>query len=62
MGRACGIMGKRRNKCKVLVGKPGREGGREREREREMTEHLGIDRRMILKWILKKSNRRAWTV
>jgi hypothetical protein len=25
MGRACGIMGRRRNKCKVLVGKPGRE-------------------------------------
>jgi len=42
------------NEKEVLVGKPGR--------ERETTEHLGIDRMMILKWILKKSNRRAWTV
>ena len=25
MGMACSIMVKRRNKCKVLVGKPGRE-------------------------------------
>ena len=30
--------------------------------KREMTECLGIDRRMILKCILKKSNRMAWTV
>jgi len=48
MGRACGIMRKR-----FWWGNL---------EEREMTEHLGIDRRMILKWILKKSNRRAWTV
>jgi hypothetical protein len=47
IGRACGIMEKRKNKCEVLVGKPGGGGG-----EREMTELLGIDRRMILKWIL----------
>ena len=37
-------------------------GGETWKREREMTVHLGIDRRMILKWILKKSNRMAWNV
>ena len=37
-------------------------GGETWKREREMTEHLHIDRMMILKWILKKSNRMAWTV
>jgi hypothetical protein len=56
MVRACGMMGERRDKYRVLVGKRGK------ERQRETTEHLGIDSRRILKWILKKSNRRAWTV
>jgi hypothetical protein len=45
-------MGDRRSACRVLMGKP--------ERENHL-EYLGIDRKIILKFIIKTSFRRAWT-
>jgi hypothetical protein len=42
-------VGERRSAYRVLVGKP-----------EETLEHLGVDRRIVLKWILHKSIRRTW--
>ena len=45
-------MGARRSAYRVLVGNL---------MERDQSEDLGVDRRIILKWICKKWDRGAWT-
>jgi hypothetical protein len=46
-------MGERRGACRIWVGKP--------EGNRPLGEDIGIDGRIILKWMLRKSVWRAWT-
>jgi hypothetical protein len=46
-------MGESRGVYRVLVGKP--------ERERDHLEEPGVDWRIILKWIFRKWDVRAWT-
>jgi hypothetical protein len=52
MGGACGTFGDRRDAYRVLVG---------RTDERDQLEDLGVDGRIILKWIFKKWDGEAWT-
>ena len=44
-------VGKKRNSCRVLVGKP---------ESRETTWETGAFGRIILKWILRKCKSKAW--
>jgi hypothetical protein len=46
MGGACGTYGSRRSGRRVLVGKP--------EKRKDYLEDLGVDRRIILKWVLQR--------
>jgi hypothetical protein len=46
-------MGEIRNAYKILVGKP--------ERKRDHAEYLGVDGKIILKWILEKWSVKVWT-
>ena len=52
MGRACGTYGGQRGAYRVLVGKPG-DGNHLKDQ--------GIDGRIILKWICKTWDEKAWT-
>jgi len=52
MGGACSVYGERRGAYRVWVGNP---------KKRYQLEYLGIDLRIILKGILRKSVGRAWT-
>jgi hypothetical protein len=51
IGWPCGLW-EQKNVCRVLVGSM---------QEKSQFEDLGVDGRMILKWVLRKQNRRAWT-
>jgi len=51
IGRACCTVGERRGTCRVWW---------EKLKERDDLEDLGIDGRIILKWIFKKWDGRAW--
>jgi hypothetical protein len=52
MGGACSAYGGRRGVYRILVGKP---------QEREDLEDPGVHGRIILRWIFRKWDVRAWT-
>jgi hypothetical protein len=51
MGGACSTYGKRTGVCRVLVEKP---------RGKNHLEDPGIDAKIMLRWIFRKWNGRAW--
>jgi hypothetical protein len=52
MGRACSTYGERRGVYRVLVGNL---------RKRHHLEELGVDGRIVLRWIFRMWDGRAWT-
>ena len=55
MGGVCSTIGDRRGVYSVLV------GGGKRKGKKDQFENLGVDGRIILRWIFRKLDMGAWT-